>query len=131
MLLFLRYNKVTLISSVIIIALCAFPGNKMPSLDFMDLFSFDKLAHLFCFGVLCFFAAGGLLKYLHFSFLRKHSLSWAIAYCIILGGATEIAQAFLTIHRTGDWIDFFADCLGIALGALVFLFIYTRHPLEV
>ncbi len=131
MLLFLRYNKVSLIFSVIIIALCAFPGNKMPSLDFMDLFSFDKIAHMFCFGTLCVFASGGLVKYWHFSFLRKYALGWAITYCVILGGSTEVAQAFLAIHRTGDWIDFFADCLGIALGALVFLFIYTSEILKV
>ena len=131
MFLFFRYNKVTIIFSVIIISLTAFPGNKMPSLDIMGLLSFDKLAHMFCFGALCVFAAGGLVKYLHFSFLRKHALTWSVLYCVFLGGATEVSQAFLAIHRTGDWIDFLADCLGIVLGVLVFLFIYTRKPLEV
>jgi hypothetical protein len=113
--------------SVIIIALCAFPGNKMPSLDFMDLFSFDKMAHTFCFGFLCFFTVTGLAKYLHFSFMRKHSLNWAIAYSVFLGGATEIAQALLAIHRTGDWIDFFADLIGVFLGALAYLIIYPKE----
>lgn len=93
-------------------------------MDFMDLFSFDKMAHLFCFGLLCFFAASGLAKYLHFSFMSRHALSWGIAYCVLLGAATEITQAFLAIHRTGDWIDFFADCVGISIGALVYLGIY-------
>lgn len=128
---FLRYNKVTIVFSVIIIILCGFPGDKMPSLDFMGLLSFDKLAHMFCFGTLAVFAAGGLVKYLHFSFLRKHALSWAIAYSVFLGGATEVAQALLTIHRTGDWIDFMADCIGIMIGAVVFLTIYTRQPLKI
>jgi uncharacterized membrane protein len=126
---FLRYNKVTLVFSIILIALCAFPGNKMPSLDFMDLFSFDKMAHLFCFGLLCFFAVTGLAKYLHFSFMRKHALNWAISYCLFLGAATEIAQAMLAIHRTGDWIDFLADCIGICFGAGIYLIIY-KEPLQ-
>jgi VanZ family protein len=130
-LLFLRYNKITIVFSIVIIVLCGFPGDKMPSLDIMGLFSFDKVAHMFCFGTLTVFASGGLVKYLHFSFLRKQALNWAIAYSVFLGGATEVAQAFLAIHRTGDWIDFFADCIGIALGALVFLFIYTRQPLKI
>jgi VanZ family protein len=103
----------------------------MPSLDFLDLFSFDKLAHMFCFGTLCVFAAGGLVKSLHFSFLRKHALTWAIGYSVILGAATEVAQAFLAIHRSGDWMDFIADCLGIGIGAIVFLFIYTTASIKV
>lgn len=93
-------------------------------MDFLDLFSFDKMAHLLCFGLLFFFAASGLTKYLHFSFLRNYSLRWALLYCIFLGAATEISQAFLAIHRTGDWLDFFADCIGIGLGLLVYLMVY-------
>lgn len=127
MLLFLRYNKITIVFSFILIILCGFPGNKMPSMDIMDLLSFDKLAHMLCFGLLCFFAITGLVKYLHFSFMKRHSFTYGVAYSIFLGAATEIAQAFLAIHRSGDWIDFLADCLGITLGALVYLLIY-REP---
>ncbi len=122
--LFLRYNKIAIGYSILLVILCAFPGNEMPSMDFIDLFSFDKLAHLISFGLLCFFTVSGLAKYLHFSFMRRHVLKWALAYCLFLGAATEVFQASLAIHRTGDWVDFLANGIGIGIAALVYVLIY-------
>jgi len=123
---FLRYNKVALAFSVFIISLCGFPGDKMPTLEFMDLLSFDKMAHFFCFGLLCFFTVTGLAKYLHFSYLRRYALRWAVAYCLLLAATTEIAQALLAIHRTGDWLDFLADGIGVTLGAVIYVVVYNK-----
>jgi VanZ family protein len=128
---FLSYNKFTLICSVIIIVLCAFPGDKMPSLDFMELFSFDKIAHILAFGTLCLVTAVGLAKYLHFSYMRKHTLTWAVIYAVFLSGGTELAQAFMAWHRHGDWMDFTADTIGVCLGAIFFLLLYTRQPMKI
>ena len=38
---------------------------------------------------------------------------------VVLGGLMELAQAYLTTYRSGDWWDFAADCVGVAAGTLV------------
>jgi VanZ family protein len=127
---FLKANKITTIWSLVIIALCAFPGDNMPSLDFTVLFSFDKIAHTFSFGILSLVCTVGLAKYLHFSYMRKHSLTWAICYSLFLGGAIELAQAYIIPGRYGDIMDFIADTIGVFSGAGLFLVIYSRKPLQ-
>jgi len=39
----------------------------------------------------------------------------ATLYPALLGGAMELVQAYLTTYRSGDWLDFVADCVGVAL----------------
>lgn len=36
-------------------------------------------------------------------------------YPILLGGMMELVQAYLTTYRSGDWLDFVADSIGVAL----------------
>jgi VanZ family protein len=45
----------------------------------------------------------------------KHYLS-GFLYASLLGGLMELAQAYLTTCRSGDWIDFEADAIGAAIG---------------
>ncbi len=127
---FIKHSRFALIYSIIVILLCALPGDSMPSLDFMDLFSFDKIAHMLAFGILCILTAIALAKYLHFSYMRKYVLHWTFFYCIFLGAATETGQAYLAVHRSGDWLDFIADALGVLAGLVLFLILYTRKPVR-
>ena len=77
------------------------PVDQIPSA-----FSFwDKAQHAFGFAVL---ACLGLLAYPG----RIRSLLFGLA---LLGVAIECAQR-LTGWRFGDWQDWVADCVGIALG---------------
>lgn len=76
----------------------------------------DKLAHL------CMYA--GLEVILWLEYLKHHrSLSTlkilllAILAPILFGGLIELAQMSLTDTRSGDWIDFLSDSLGVFLGA--------------
>jgi hypothetical protein len=46
-------------------------------------------------------------------------------YPIGLGGLIEIVQSVFTTTRSGDWIDFFADVLGVVFAYLTFH--YLRH----
>lgn len=39
---------------------------------------------------------------------------------IIMGGLVELAQAYLTTCRSGDWFDFLCNTLGVLLGAALF-----------
>ncbi len=49
-----------------------------------------------------------------------------LAIGIAYGGLTELMQEFLVPSRTGDWIDFTADCLGTGLGTIVF-YLFFRN----
>ena len=35
---------------------------------------------------------------------------------ILLGGLMELLQAYCTTTRSGEWLDFWADSLGVLLG---------------
>ncbi len=45
----------------------------------------------------------------------------AIICPAIFGGLIELAQQYLTRYRTGDWLDFAANCIGVAIGSVCFL----------
>lgn len=38
---------------------------------------------------------------------------------IALGGTLELAQAYLTTYRSGEWLDFVANTIGVCLGTVV------------
>ena len=59
-------------------------------------------------------------------YMRSHQkVTWwkLIAGGILLpvawGGLMELAQAYLTTYRSGDWIDFVANCIGVAIATLL------------
>lgn len=74
---------------------------------------FDKWAH---------FVMYGGLSFLLFLESRKHlPLPLAISlllYASLLGGLMELCQAYLTTYRSGEWMDFVADSVGVLLGGL-------------
>jgi VanZ family protein len=42
---------------------------------------------------------------------------------VIFGGIIEILQTYLTTSRSGDWMDFLFDTIGVFLGILICLVI--------
>lgn len=38
---------------------------------------------------------------------------------VLMGGAIELAQAYLTTCRSGDWLDFLCNSIGVVLGCAV------------
>jgi hypothetical protein len=38
---------------------------------------------------------------------------------ILLGGLVELGQAYCTTTRSGEWLDFWADSIGVLLGNLL------------
>jgi len=61
-----------------------------------------------------------------FEYLRRHNMLckrklwiWAVIAPILMSGLIEILQATCTGgRRNGDWLDFAANSLGVALGGL-------------
>ena len=76
---------------------------------------FDKWAH---------FVMYGGLSFLLFYETKTRSLLLASAlllYACLLGGLMEIGQATLTTYRSGEWLDFVADSIGVLLGCPIAL----------
>ena len=38
---------------------------------------------------------------------------------IITGGLLELAQAYLTTCRSGEWMDFYANSIGVGIGLII------------
>lgn len=93
------------------------PVPDVPELD--DVPFFDKWVH--------FVMYGGLTLAMWFDWWRQSR--WAMPQCSFIiasfafpavwGGLMELAQAYLTTCRSGDWIDFYADCFGALLGVII------------
>ena len=50
---------------------------------------------------------------------RGHLLLGGVLCPIIMGGLIELAQAYLTTCRSGDFFDFVCNSMGVLLGCLV------------
>ena len=84
-------------------------GALAPQADTPQLFALaDKVAHTLAFAAL---ALVGLRAY------PRHT--WIVCILLVaLGGLIEIVQGY-TSTRSQEWEDFFADVLGVVLGALL------------
>ena len=45
---------------------------------------------------------------------------------VAMGGLVELAQAYLTTYRSGEWLDFVANSVGATLSSLVGAAVYRR-----
>lgn len=66
---------------------------------------------------------GGTCSVIWMEYLRSHHrIEWrkvvllALAGMILLGGLMELLQAYCTTTRSGEWLDFWADTVGVLLG---------------
>jgi VanZ like family. len=84
-----------------------------------EITNLDKFAHF------CMYA--GLSGIIWVEFLRSHRnygksilKAWfGVFVCpLIFSGVVELMQEYLTEHRSGDWIDFWANTCGVAMAAL-------------
>lgn len=89
-----------------------------PKLEIEEISSIDKVAHICMYGGLCFIL---WIEYLrtHRAVDWKHMTLGGILLPIIMSGCIELMQAYCTDNRSGDWLDFVANCIGVLLAALV------------
>ena len=87
-----------------------FPETPLDDVQFID-----KWTHLAMYGGTC--------SVIWFEYLRSHSsIDWrkilllAVVGMVLLGGLMELLQAYCTTTRSGEWLDFWADTLGVLLG---------------
>lgn len=107
----------SILLSAVIIVLSTIPVPEVPELQDVPLF--DKWVH--------FVMYGGLTLAIWYDYYRKRvdtkvciaMCVWSSVYSAALGGIMELVQAYLTTCRSGDWIDFYADSIGVFLGLII------------
>ncbi len=78
---------------------------------------------------------GALSSVVWWDYLRSHkTVEWKVAFTvavalpIVLSGLLELAQAYLTTCRSGEWLDFAANSVGVALATLcVFTYLLYKR----
>lgn len=121
------YLKKYPLSLLIVAAVLYLSFFKPPTMEAAHFPGFDKLAHI------CMYA--GLSGMLWFEFFRNHRLqraAWhgwigAVLCPVLLSGLIELLQAYATTYRSGDWLDFLANCTGVGLATV--LARYVLRPL--
>ena len=106
--------SVTCISLVWILSLLPFfPETPLDNVDFID-----KWVHFIMYGGTC------LIIWLEY--VRKHKspdyerlFFWAWLAPVMMGGVLELMQAYCTMTRNGDWLDFAANSTGVTIAGIV------------
>ena len=89
-----------------------FPETPLDNVAFID-----KWTHLVMYGGTC--------TVIWWEYLRSHSalnsrkLLITLAGMILLGGLMELLQAYCTTTRSGEWLDFWVDSIGVLLGYVI------------
>lgn len=111
-----RY-PLTSILIVVIWIICLLPIPENVPLG--DVPMMDKWTHFVMYGTLC--------TVMWLEYLRRHQTKNAgrlflLAFLapIVMSGLIELAQAYLTNgNRSGDWLDFVANSIGVVLGNII------------
>lgn len=115
----LRYIKKYPVSLLVILTVTYLSFFHVPSTRFDGVSGIDKLVHI------CMYM--GMSGMLWLEFLRAHRRdvvpvwhAWigATLCPIVFSGMVELLQA-CTPHRSGDWMDFVANCTGVLLATVV------------
>jgi len=90
----------------------------MPEMPMADVPFIDKWTHLVMYG--------GTTSVIWWEYLRHHRVlvAWKLFLFAFLGpiamsGVIELLQAYATTTRSGEWLDFAANTLGVCLGNTV------------
>ncbi len=96
---------------LIIFVLCATPGQYIPSNNWLDLLSVDKLVHASIFCLLSLFG----LFWLYKKQATKLQMLLIVLLCVLYGGSLELMQATVFTNRSADWNDVIANTFGCLL----------------
>ncbi len=99
------------------------PRDRIPR-DLFDLN--DKLIHVGVFFLAAVLIIIGSLRYNSKNQLTRGRLGAIWLTCVLFGGLIEILQNEFVSGRTGDWLDFLANCIGATVAVLVW-FVYQRR----
>ena len=113
--LYLRRYPVSLLLAVTIVLLSVLPLSDMKVGVQVPLA--DKWTHMVMYAALTIA--------IWFDYKRAHErcnawrlLLFAFLAPIAMGGVLELVQAYLTTYRSGEWLDFVANTIGVCIGTV-------------
>ena len=108
-------------SCVIIVGIWTVCMTPIPETPLDEISFIDKWTHFAMYGTLTI----GIWSEYIFRHRKSRLISWksllfwGMICPIIRGGLVELAQAYLTTYRSGDWFDALCNSLGVLLGCLI------------
>ena len=123
----MRHLWFPLFWSLTILFLCTLGTEDLPSIGFLDLFSFDKFVHTMMFGVLSLTLITGLRKQDLSATLRRKALLVAGGFSVLYGVVIEILQFLMDTGRVAEFQDLLANTVGCALGIYFFRLVYGKE----
>jgi VanZ family protein len=111
---------------VVILAILYLSFFTPPKTDLDEVPNIDKLVHTCMYGGLCFMIWVEYLRS-HRTLHRVKLTLWAVVAPIALSGVIELLQAYATTTRSGDWLDFAANTLGVLLAIPVGLYLLKPY----
>lgn len=128
---FVRHYPLSLLCILLIWVLSLTPF--FPETPFDDVAFMDKWTHFVMYGGTC-----AVIWWENLRFHRKKGqretasphaaqrvnrwelgLGWAMVGMVVLGGVMELLQAYCTTTRSGEWLDFWADSVGVLIGTAI------------
>lgn len=106
----IKNHPLTTLEVIAIWVVCMIP---VPETPLAEIRFIDKWTHFVMYGSLSLVVWAEH----YYRFGKKPWMAWACA--IVMGGIIELAQAYLTTCRSGDWFDFLCNSLGVILGILI------------
>jgi len=115
---------ISLIWAVVILILCAIPGNSLPRGRWFHIPNLDKIVHAALYFPLAFFliAEFDLSKN---NILRLTGPLLTMVIVALYGGLIEILQEKFFVNRSSDIVDFFSDVIG-GLAGLTIYYLFFR-----
>jgi len=95
---------------------------KLPSTD-IGVKNVDKIYHLIAYFSLAF-------AWLVSFYQQKSKKMLIVLACVVFGIIIEVLQSALTNYRTGDYLDVFANTLGVLLALLFFNAIFKKKQIN-
>lgn len=101
-----------------------------PETPLDDVALIDKYTHFIMYGGTCAVIWWEYLRHCKKEARRPNlrALTFAMLCMILLGGLMELLQAYATTTRSGEWLDFLADSLGVLLGSGIGWLWYLIQP---
>lgn len=95
---------------------------KLPNTD-IGVKNVDKIYHLIAYFSLAF-------AWLVSFYQQKSKKMLIVLACVVFGIIIEVLQSALTYYRTGDYLDVFANTLGVLLALLFFNAIFKKKQIN-
>ena len=108
----LKPLRAALAWAALILVLCLMPGSALPTWEWADLISLDKLIHAVIFGILMVLLLKGFVGQPPASPLFKNAVTIALVATILYGCSMELLQEIPVLGRRGDLLDVIANTAG-------------------